>query len=264
MLRNAIIFLVSCVALLGLFVWSENEFAHTFQSCISEESPNNSTERSNNQGHLVATIVRAQTTCSLRLIDLHNGFFAALAAIAVAAFTFTLWISTSTQAKLTGDSIKLAREEFNATHRPKIRVHAAELKRRPPEVKSDEADEYDRIAASLICFNIGESTAVNVEVRGEIFAGANFAVDVQRRLVATFPEILSGQKFRAEIKSDIPVQMVAIGKRTGIDYHCLGWIAYHDQNGLRRETAFCFIADMWAKPSERWVSAGKKEHEYEY
>jgi hypothetical protein len=103
---------------------------------------------------------------------------------------------------------------------------------------------------------------MRIEVRGQILAGANFSVDVQRPIVKTFDEVLSGQKLRAKIKSDIPIQDVAMGKRTGIDYHCIGWIAYWDQNGLRLETGFCFRADLWDKLGERWVSAGKPEYEY--
>jgi hypothetical protein len=178
--------------------------------------------------------------------------------------TVALWLATRGLFRVTRDTVKLARQEFNATHRPKIKVHAAELKRIPPQVKQDEADELDRIAADLICFNIGESAATKVEVRGQILAGANFSIDVQRPIVKTVDEVLSGQKFRAEIKSDIPVQDVAMGKRTGIDYHCVGWIAYWDQNGLRRETGFCFRADLWDKLGERWASAKKPEYEYDY
>lgn len=158
--------------------------------------------------------------------------------------------------------LKLARAEFIATHRPKIKVHTAELRRDIGKVSGKQAEEHF-LGASLLGFNIGESVAKNIEVRGEIFAGSNFAVDVRRPIVKTFSEVLSGQKLRAEIKSNIPIVTVAMGKRTGIEYYCLGWIAYWDENGLRRETGFCFRADLWGE-REGWVSAGKPVHEYEY
>jgi hypothetical protein len=159
--------------------------------------------------------------------------------------------------------IRLARAEFIATHRPKITVHAAELRRDVSRAHGRQGEEYF-LGASLLGFNRGESVAKNIEVRGQIIAGSNFVIDVQRPIVKTFQEVLSGIKLRAEIKSDIPITDALMGRRTGIDYYCVGWIAYWDENGLRRETGFCFRADLWSPPSERWVSAGKPEYEYEY
>jgi hypothetical protein len=122
------------------------------------------------------------------------------------------------------------------------------------------------ISLALLCsdLTIGESTAKKIEVRGQIFAGSNFAIDVQRPVVKTFAEVLSGQKLRAEIRSEIPMVDAAMGKRTGIDYYCLGWVAYWDGNGLRRETGFCFRVDLWSGGREEWVNAEKQQYEYEY
>jgi hypothetical protein len=119
----------------------------------------------------------------------------ALATVAIAWFTWTLWRATTGTLAATQESIKLSREEFNATHRPKIKVHAAEVKRFAPEVMREEGDDWPRIGADLVCFNVGESAALRVEVRGQILAGAGFAIDVQRPLVKNIGEVLSGQKF---------------------------------------------------------------------
>jgi len=262
MLRNTLIILAACAVLLCVFVWSENEFADSFQACVSEQRAKNSAENTNDQRDFIAS-VRPQTACSLRLIDQHNGFFAALAAVAVAAFTFTLWISTDKQARLTGQEIKLARAEFIATHRPKITIHAAEFRRDVSKAPGMQGEEHF-LGASLLGFNVGESVAKNVEVRGQIISGSNFAVDVQRPIAKTFSEVLSGQKLRAEIKSDIPIVTASMGHRTGTQYHCIGWIAYWDENGLRRETGFCFRAEIMDVPRERWVKAGQPTYEYEY
>jgi hypothetical protein len=175
----------------------------------------------------------------------------------LALFTFVLIAVGAWQGIQLKSTVDLAREEFIATHRPKIKLHTAEITRRVPE-----GDDVNRIGVSILCFNIGESVAKNVEVRGQIFAGSNFAVDVQRPIVKTFPEVLSGQKLRAQIESDYPVVDVASGKRRGVDYHCIGWIAYWDENGLRRETGFCLRAEFTDR--DRWVSAGKPEYEYDY
>src|ERR1700730_6567492 len=91
MIRNTLIFFATIVSALLLFVWAENQVAPSFQSCISQNSTKQSAESSNDYGKIVAVFIKAQSICSLRLIDRHNGFFAAIAAAIVAAFTFTLW-----------------------------------------------------------------------------------------------------------------------------------------------------------------------------
>jgi hypothetical protein len=45
-----------------------------------------------------------------------------IATIAIAAFTLTLWRSTTEHGRLMGDSFNLARDEFNAKHRPRLEV----------------------------------------------------------------------------------------------------------------------------------------------
>jgi hypothetical protein len=55
----------------------------------------------------------------------------------------------------------------------------------------------------------------------------------------------------------------AAGKRTGIYCYCIGWIAYWDESGHRRETGFCLQAEF-SNEGDRWVSAGKPEYEYDY
>jgi hypothetical protein len=43
---------------------------------------------------IVVSVIKTQAIYSFGLVDRHNGFFAALAGIAVAAFTFTLWLAS--------------------------------------------------------------------------------------------------------------------------------------------------------------------------
>jgi hypothetical protein len=180
----------------------------------------------------------------------------ALFNLILAFSTVGLWVATISLSRAGNSQIKLGREEFIATHRPKIIIHVVEITRR-------EVEEDVFIGASILAFNIGESPARNVEVRGQIFMGDNFAVDVQRPVVKTFIEVLNGQKLRAEIKTDHRVVNAAAGMRTGLHFYCIGWIAYWDENGHRRETGFCRRAQFGLN-GDRWVSAGKPEHEYEY
>src|ERR1700688_3673164 len=122
----------------------------------------------------------------------------AISTAVIAAFTIILAGVGYCQARLIRKSINLARAEFNATHRPKIRIHVAEFKHLPPKIEGDS----NRAGASVLCFNVGESAAMNVEVRGQIFAGSNFSIDVQRPLIMTVPKLESGIKLRFTVESD--------------------------------------------------------------
>jgi len=58
-------------------------------------------------------------------VDVHSGAFTALATVAIAAFTFTLWWSTRGMLRAANESITLARDEFLSTHRPRIILREA-------------------------------------------------------------------------------------------------------------------------------------------
>lgn len=63
----------------------------------------------------------------IAIADSHNGLVTALATVFVAGFTWTLWRTGRRQGDLAQKSIDLARDEFNATHRPRLFVHTAEV-----------------------------------------------------------------------------------------------------------------------------------------
>src|SRR5207302_628079 len=79
----------------------------------------------------------------------------------IAAFTFTLWIATNKQARLTHDVIELGNKEFIATHRPKIR-----LRRIRPIIplKPNEPAE-----ALIEAANIGDTKATIFEIGVDIY-----------------------------------------------------------------------------------------------
>ena len=70
----------------------------------------------------------SQLACLLEWIDAHNGAVTAIATIFIALFTIVLaWVSWR-QARLIGRQIELAREEFRATHRPKLVIRACKIR----------------------------------------------------------------------------------------------------------------------------------------
>jgi hypothetical protein len=265
MLRNSLIFLVSLSVAITIFVWSENQMAPSFQACISQNASEQGSESSKNNSDGIVGIIKSQAICSLRLIDRHNGFFAALAALVVAAFTFTLWIATSKQAGLTFESLKLGREEFAAINRPEIDIHSIEVRHIPSE-------KGDCLGASILCFNRGRTAAKKVEVRGDIMITHKLEIDVQRKTIQTFPTVSSGQKMRIEVPSERLIRdlnnfvrqrrdVIATGRLPSA--YCVGTIEYFDLNDTRRETAFCYVLTV-DHLGERWDSAGSPEHQYAY
>jgi hypothetical protein len=265
MLRNSLIFLISFCLAITIFVWAENQFAPSFQACIGQNASEQGGENAKNIGNGIASIAKSQAICSLRLIDRHNGFFAALAALVVAAFTFTLWIATSKQAGLTFESLKLAREEFAAINRPEIGIHSIEVRHIPSE-------KGDCLGASILCFNRGRTAAKKIEVRGDILITHKLEIDVQRKTVQTFPTVSSGQKMRIEVTSERLIRDLNTFVRLRRDViatgrlpfaYCVGTIEYLDQNETRRETAFCYILTN-DHLGEHWDSAASPEHQYAY
>ena len=169
----------------------------------------------------------------------------------------TLWLATTEQGRLTRETLKLARDEFNASHRPKIIIHSIEFRRIPGE------EEIDRIGASILCFNTGNAAAEDVQVRGDILVTDSLSIDVQRPLLNTIAEIPSGIKLRFEVTSERPVRELPHLLKQATPY-CIGTVAYLDQNHMRRETGFCFIIKEITAHGACWVSAESPEHEYAY
>ena len=94
MLRKYIPFVGFFFVALTSFVWSENNFAPSFKSCISQESIKQISNSPEYKLQFIVIAIKTQSICSLRLIDTHAGFFAMVAAFIVSGFTFTLWQAT--------------------------------------------------------------------------------------------------------------------------------------------------------------------------
>lgn len=95
MLRRFLPGFASIFVLLVLFVTTENQFAPSFTTCIRQERIQEASLTAKDEHEFFSVRVERQFVCSLRLIDAHSGFFAALAGFIVALFTFTLWRSTN-------------------------------------------------------------------------------------------------------------------------------------------------------------------------
>jgi hypothetical protein len=118
-------YLISAALVIGLiFVALENLSIHQFQQCVAAKTADNSTKESDQESRVIIVLrdFGAQSICTVRVLDKHNGFFAALGGLAVAFFTFTLWQSTEKmwrasirQSEDLGKSIAAAEKSADAT-----------------------------------------------------------------------------------------------------------------------------------------------------
>jgi hypothetical protein len=95
MLRKYGPFWGAFLILLVVFFWTANKITPSFQSCISQTSGDYGSKETDKKAKVIGIFVASESICTLRLVDQHSGFFAAVAAFIVAWFTFTLKQSTT-------------------------------------------------------------------------------------------------------------------------------------------------------------------------
>jgi hypothetical protein len=160
---------------------------------------------------------------------------------------------------LTEASIKLARDEFIATNRPEITIHAV-----APHFPTTDGLQF--IGASIWCFNRGKSIAVDVEVRSEITRTAAPTIGHLAGIVQTRSTTMQrGAKHQFYVESGIPLSEEAIRqiglKSDAPKMFCVGTISYSDEAGTRFETGFC---QTFSAAEQTWQSAKMPSHEYAY
>jgi hypothetical protein len=112
MLKQATYFLASLIILLAIFAGGERTSSPFFQSCISEQQNSKSDAATKNQPSGYGTIVTSYVNCSGQFIERHGVGITALATFMIAAFTCTLWLTSSTQAKLTKEALIADKSAF--------------------------------------------------------------------------------------------------------------------------------------------------------
>jgi hypothetical protein len=160
------------------------------------------------------------------------------------------------------DQIKLARDEFNATHRPRITVQRIG--------HWSIGDDKEMAFVDVPVVNSGEATAIITEFVAEIYVqGADsafqptldpqfasrpdkyLAIGEWTALKTSCPEVWRYDEFKQQYLYPAPHQIVRL--------YAIGRITYHGEDGLSRQTGFCReysrITGMWA---------AVKDSEYEY
>jgi hypothetical protein len=259
--------------MVAVSVWAAT-YSSSYQKCVNHHA---NYERSNPKSNLneatpggsEAEVVPVFLVCEGAFIDENNGTLTALATIAIAGFTLTLWRTTNQQAKLTTDAIKLARDEFNATHRPKIRIKHVWL-------KSDIWQGKEMIVG-IVIVNSGIGTArigqCNIATivwhsgrelppNPDFSSGKGFvpaAPIMQSGITFDFTDVSTGTTL-----SDADNVSLREGKKR---LYCYGGVEYWDDVGRVRKTAFCRILKMPDNARSHLDVGRFEEHEdsnYEY
>lgn len=221
-------------------------FLPSYQSCIASEHFDQAAQKQQGALRGVGILIR----CEAVLLNRNAGALTALGTFAIAFFTLTLW-------RVTNNAVRVARDEFNATHRPKIVCLFFE----PFEGAGDDND-----GVEITYVNAGTAPAIMLEIGWTIIATQNLrpgvimeSISLNRKTVAP------GEKGKRGIESllatAIHVQAAHPEYGGAPPFYCIGYIAYQDRAGARRETGFCRSFDLERKC---WLGVPNSEYEYSY
>jgi len=241
------------VIALALCLWAVLE-SSIFQQCVCEQTYQTSQQQieKGSADLFIAVIASPRITfrCFGHFLDRNESAVTAIATILIAIFTLTLWLSTSRLAELTNDTITLARQEFLASHRPKIVVR---------RVSPMTDNEGIATGVQYSIHNIGDEVATIVAISEKIWLPAS-----EENLHPTPPyeparqvriKINSGdsQSFMYEeaapnVRNDLAFRFGYMetfnqtlglsGEGGGSGILFLGYIDYLDAAGKKRQTAF--------------------------
>lgn len=174
----------------------------------------------------------------------------ALFTLVLSVSTIMLWIETRRMGNL-------ARDEFIATHRPKIRVRFIQV---------GGHDERGNDTVNVVIVNVGESAAIVTHL----------GADLARRSVRTKDWTSPGLRTRA-VPHAKPINLAAgeahvwnVASETqfglgdalsDLELCAVGQIIYRDENGVARETGFLRVFE---RETGRYVPSATAEEDHEY
>lgn len=189
----------------------------------------------------------------VEIVDAHNGFVTAIASIAVACFTGTLWYVSRRQGDLAQRSIDLARDEFNATHRPKVILQRIDI--------------FDPArGVALIFANAGETPALVTAWDAFIYyrwsEAAFWPQDISPldKSEAGF-WLMPGQSSSVTFRPDLDDVGHARFTAGEAEMFVVGTINYSGKDKIARGTGFC---RKWFRGDGSWRIQRHSEYEYAY
>jgi hypothetical protein len=183
-------------------------FSQSFQRCIDANAYDYN-------GHALQKdfwhIIGMWVWCGSGALNDYAAVLTALATFAIAWFTLTLYEATKLQARITGDALKLAQDEFNATYRPKLRIRRiGNVVMQPGKAAT----------ARIMVANIGTSEA-------KIFA---IGVNMYPRKTETVTNVDADPKFFGP-------EIIPAGKQAIIDVTGGTLLSINDISGITHDTA---------------------------
>lgn len=153
---------------------------------------------------------------------------------AVAFFTFLLFIVGGVQGKLIANQIKLGRDEFNATHRPRLRLRTVTVSDLVPD---------KQVPARIEISNFGDGDAEIVSFGVDIFyrhANPEAPVSYGAAPKPVSRTIMPGQQIILDVLGSnvLTENMILNLHMTDAALCLLGIIGYKDKNGTVRNTSF--------------------------
>jgi hypothetical protein len=251
--------ILGTVLLLLCFGWILGT-ASSFNTCKAKQTTAQSEKATDNSPLLALAVVdntAVSARCALHMIYEYRDATTAIATIFIALFTFTLWWSTMKMMRATKDAVDLARQEFTATHRPKIIVHGMEVK-----LPGDE-----RRHVHFRYVNAGDTDAFITSIVSRILWTAKSMVpadiEFSRHDVIKEPILVPSGKNGFAITPDGVdfVTLVRSGRGGHDTAFCVGVVVYRDTNDIERRTGFCRRYDS---ERERWLKVEDEDYEYAY
>lgn len=174
-------------------------------------------------------------------LQVYNGAVTAAATVLIAAFTVILARVSRKQASLTRESIDLARQEFIATHRPRLIVRFIQ-----GPFYDDEGVEF----AWVTFANVGDTTATIYEVGSDLARRNKRSGEWRPPGIDASPKPIdpvtldSGDRYVIKVTAKKPISDIDIFGDAMDTYElcALGAVRYRDRNNLTRETAFFRIS----------------------
>ena len=182
----------------------------------------------------------------------------ALATVAIAAFTYTLYRVTGRQARLTLAGIRLAQNEFVSTFRPKMAIRSIMIANIGPGKP---------ISIDFGIFNVGESTA-HIRRRNATILIHRGTLPPRPPYNAskTIPEkvqVVCGGSIRetASTNSLATSEQVTSLASYQADLYLIGYVHFVDDADTPRECAFC---RKWDPEKNRFRRLDPVDSDYEY
>jgi hypothetical protein len=238
-----------CLLILG------STFSASYGKCEGNRATGYSSPYNPNLGAKVTTFL----VCQGETIDANGELLTALGTLAIAAFTLTLWLTSKEQGRLNQAALKLASDEFTATHRPKLFVQtvSSNIGGAPPHETNIE----------FIVVNGGEAKAYPIKALAFSYIQGDNSIFDPKEAAATpiFPE---GKDLDPGQRVTLKVHSASI-RTVYNDYFLpgqarmfvLGRVEYAGKDGIVRVTGFC---REYSRETGAYAPVPNSEHEYAY